>query len=90
MLVCSDTSGSEEKVDYTVEMARQFLEEQLVLAKEAPRPVRGPNLAQLELIKQLRQRESGIWREIGEYLFMTNIYFYIYIMMLRPLAIVGV
>ncbi|KAI0241030.1 N-alpha-acetyltransferase 25, NatB auxiliary subunit [Lamellibrachia satsuma] len=53
------TSNKEEEmvaVDYTVDMAHNFLLEQVKLATESVRPVRGPYLARLEMIWLLKQR----------------------------------
>ena len=45
-----------ERIDYTLDMAHDFLLEQVKLATESSRPVRGPYLARLEMLSILKQR----------------------------------
>ncbi|KAK2193508.1 hypothetical protein NP493_12g11037 [Ridgeia piscesae] len=53
-----------ERIDYTLDMAHDFLLEQVKLATESSRPVRGPYLARLEMLSILKQRGYDAGNEV--------------------------
>ena len=66
--------GETVAIDYTIEMAHSFLLDQVKLATETTRPVRGPYLARLELLCQLKRRGGviGDCDGIGRFLVRTH------------------
>lgn len=62
--ICS--SLAKEPVDHTVDQALTFIQDQLDKMVVEPRPIRGPHLAKLELLKCLVERKSEEASKIGE------------------------
>ncbi|KAM3937578.1 N-alpha-acetyltransferase 25, NatB auxiliary subunit [Leptodactylus fuscus] len=56
----------EGNLDYTTEQAVQFIEQQIEADTKSLRPLRGPHLAKLELIRRLRQRGCNDEYKLGE------------------------
>ena len=59
--------SNEEPVDCCIEQAIAFLEEQVVRASQEDHKPRGPYLAQLELIRQLKERKSDHINKLSEF-----------------------
>ncbi|XP_071999015.1 N-alpha-acetyltransferase 25, NatB auxiliary subunit isoform X2 [Engystomops pustulosus] len=56
----------EGNLDYTIEEAVRFIEHQIEADSKNPRPLRGPYLAKLELIRRLRHRGCNDEYKLGE------------------------
>ncbi|KAM9329702.1 N-alpha-acetyltransferase 25, NatB auxiliary subunit [Gastrophryne carolinensis] len=58
--------STEGDLHYTIEQAVRFVEDQIEGDSKNPRPLRGPHLAKLELIKRLRRRGCNDEYKLGE------------------------
>ncbi|XP_073419656.1 N-alpha-acetyltransferase 25, NatB auxiliary subunit isoform X2 [Dendrobates tinctorius] len=61
-----DPLSLEGNLDYTIEQVVTFIEEQIESDSQNPRPLRGPHLAKLELIRRLRLRGCNDEYKLGE------------------------
>ena len=52
-------------IDFTIEKGIDFIMSQLASNEERSRPLRGPYLAQLEFIKQLKERQHSDISKLG-------------------------
>lgn len=66
LLPLSLRSSLEGEVHYTVEQAVKFIEERISEESKSSRPLRGPYLAKLELIRRLRHRGCNDEYKLGK------------------------
>lgn len=59
-------SSLEGEVHYSIEQAVKFIEERITEESKSSRPLRGPYLAQLELIRRLRYRGCNDEYKLGK------------------------
>lgn len=66
LLSLQSHSSLEGEVHYSIEQAVKFIEERITEESKSSRPLRGPYLAKLELIRRLRYRGCNDEYKLGK------------------------